>query len=106
MNNQLAQIIIAAAEPQLDKDVDRTTLPGMVWEIWEDGELTLTKAGPLYGQRSLHMIWPGNEIDISDWIKAQAYHRLCGDHCSVPLKDGEPVKSAIIEYLSGHITSK
>lgn len=34
-------------------------LPGMVYEIWEDGEITLTKSGELYGQRTLHCIVPG-----------------------------------------------
>jgi len=29
----------------------------MVYEIWEDGEVTLTKGGSLYGQRSLHSVW-------------------------------------------------
>lgn len=29
-----------------------------VYEIWEDGELTLTKCGSLYGQRGLHQIRP------------------------------------------------
>lgn len=27
-----------------------------VCEIWEDGEVTLTKGGSLYGMRNLHMI--------------------------------------------------
>jgi hypothetical protein len=33
---------------------------GMVYEVWEDGEVTLTKGGDLYGQRSVHMVEPGN----------------------------------------------
>jgi hypothetical protein len=32
---------------------------GMVYEIWQDGEITLTKSGSIYGQRNLHMIVPG-----------------------------------------------
>jgi hypothetical protein len=31
---------------------------GMVYQVWEDGEVTLQKAGPLLWQRSLHMIEP------------------------------------------------
>ena len=27
----------------------------MVYEVWNDGEVTLTKGGDLYGQRNLHM---------------------------------------------------
>jgi hypothetical protein len=33
--------------------------PGHVYEVWEDGEITLTKSGELYGLRNLHMIQPG-----------------------------------------------
>ena len=33
----------------------------MMYEIWEDGEITLTKAGCLYGLRALHLISYGNE---------------------------------------------
>jgi hypothetical protein len=32
----------------------------MVYEVWEDGEITLTKGGELYRQRTLHCIEPGN----------------------------------------------
>lgn len=32
---------------------------GSVYEIWEDGEITLQKCGSLYNQRSLHCITPG-----------------------------------------------
>ena len=27
-----------------------------VYELWEDGELTITKSGSLYGQRTLHQL--------------------------------------------------
>ena len=40
---------------------------GMVHQVWEDGERTLTKSGSLLGQRSLHCIDPGvpnKAIDI------------------------------------------
>jgi hypothetical protein len=35
----------------------------MVYEVWNDGEITLTKGGELYGQRNLHSIVPGSEKD-------------------------------------------
>lgn len=35
------------------------TKPGMVWQVWEDGELTLQKSGELLWQRNLHCIAPG-----------------------------------------------
>lgn len=27
----------------------------MVYQVWEDGEITLTKGGDIFGQRNLHM---------------------------------------------------
>ena len=38
----------------------------MVWEVWEDGEITLTKGGELYGCRNLHCIWPGDPTRAKD----------------------------------------
>jgi hypothetical protein len=32
----------------------------MVYEVWEDGEITLTKGGDLYGMRRLHLIKGGD----------------------------------------------
>lgn len=32
----------------------------MVYEVWNDGEVTLTKGEDLYGQRNLHCIMTGN----------------------------------------------
>jgi len=32
---------------------------GMVYQVWEDGEITLQKAGPLLWRRTLHSIYPG-----------------------------------------------
>ncbi len=31
----------------------------MVWQVWQDGEVTLQKCGELLWQRNLHMIYPG-----------------------------------------------
>jgi hypothetical protein len=33
----------------------------MVYEVWEDGEITLTKGGDLYGTRNLHVQRYGDE---------------------------------------------
>jgi hypothetical protein len=32
---------------------------GMVYEVWSDGEITLTKGGGLYGARTLHCVESG-----------------------------------------------
>lgn len=33
---------------------------GMVYSVWEDGEVTLEKGGALFGQRNLHCMEYGN----------------------------------------------
>ena len=33
----------------------------MVYQVWEDGEITLQKGGSLLWQRNLHCIEPGDE---------------------------------------------
>ena len=41
--------------------------PGMVYQVWEDGEITLQKSGEILWQRSLHMVERGhikNRIDM------------------------------------------
>lgn len=44
--------------PELAKE------PGMVYQVWEDGEITLQKSGELLGQRSLHCITPGVGFEV------------------------------------------
>ena len=34
---------------------------GMLYSVWEDGEITLEKAGILFGMRNLHCILPGDD---------------------------------------------
>jgi hypothetical protein len=53
--------------------------PGMVYEVWSDGEITLTKSGDLYGQRNLHCIEPGL---VPEWIAkadADSYPKKAGN---------------------------
>jgi len=49
-NIEVAEELRKAHKPELAKQ------PGMVWQIWEDGELTLQKSGELLWQRNLHCI--------------------------------------------------
>lgn len=51
-NVQVAEIMVMCDIPELRKQ------SGMVYEVWQDGEVTLTKSGELYGKRSLHQIAP------------------------------------------------
>jgi len=50
---QLQAVLAKVHKPHLAK------LPGMVRQVWEDGEITLQKSGDLLWQRNLHMITPG-----------------------------------------------
>lgn len=50
---------------QLD-DQDAAKEAGMVYQVWNDGEITLQKAGDLLWRRSLHCIHPGlNTVGLS-----------------------------------------
>lgn len=40
---------------------------GHVYQVWEDGEITLQKCGPLLWQRNLHMIERGDPARATDW---------------------------------------
>ena len=50
----------------------------MLCQLWEDGEVTYQKAGPLLHQRSLHCIEPGkaNSVPITD-MPVQMYSHGC-----------------------------
>lgn len=49
----LEELIQHHSKPELAK------LHGMVYQVWEDGEITLQKSGDLLWHRSLHCIAPG-----------------------------------------------
>lgn len=53
MKSELLAELHSLSNPDLRK------IEGMVYEIWEDGEITLQKCGSLYGQRNMHCIVPG-----------------------------------------------
>lgn len=72
MNKPQQQEVLAAVLAMHDPEALNDQ---MVYEVWEDGEVTLTKGGDLYGQRNLHMIIPG-----------------CGGRRSMP-RDALPLKN-------------
>jgi len=44
--------------------------PGMVTQIWENGEVTCQKCGPLLWQRTLHMFSSGRaHHELSDFLR-------------------------------------
>jgi hypothetical protein len=71
----------------------------MVYEIWEDGEVTLQKCGSLYGRRSMHTMWdaerglaktrvaiPVDRMPVKNWD---------GSHGCIQLKTSETVNKAL-----------
>ena len=68
---------------------------GMVFELWQDGEITLTKAGDLFRSRSLLTIEPATltggatrEAEIIHGLKEGGANRL-GRNYSVFFEDQE-----------------
>ena len=60
----IEQLIKEHSHPELAE------VGGMVYQVWEDGEITLQKCGPLLWQRSLHMVGvgiPDKAVNI-DWF--------------------------------------
>ena len=56
MNDGLKELILKHSHPELAK------VEGHVYQVWEDGEITLQKSGSLLHQRTLIMIHPGTSI--------------------------------------------
>jgi hypothetical protein len=81
--------------PDLDKQ------GGMVCQIWEDGEVTLQKSGPLMHQRSLHCIRPGRDLAVPiASMPLQMYTHGCAFITSVDLAEeiaGELDKPEVLD---------
>lgn len=63
----------------------------MVYEVWEDGEITLTKGGTLYGQRNCHMIAFGSTAKS---LGADALVNKNGRHSSIAVMTDEQAQQA------------
>jgi hypothetical protein len=48
----IRKLVVASNSPESLED-------SMVYMVWEDGEITVTKGGPLLWQRTLHMVRSG-----------------------------------------------
>lgn len=49
----LLELLLKSHNPEL------AAKSGMVYQIWQDGEITLQKSGELLWKRNLHCLWPG-----------------------------------------------
>jgi hypothetical protein len=63
----------------------------MVYEVWEDGEITLTKGGDLYRMRGLHLIKGG---DISKALPAESMPVRYGEHGCIQVMTSEQANEA------------
>ena len=62
-----------------------------VYEVWEDGEITITKGGRLYGMRRLHLLRYG---DINRAIPADSMPVQFGRHGCIQVKTDEEATKA------------
>jgi len=83
--------IILHSKPDLAK------VEGMVYQVWEDGEVTLTKCGSLLGQRDLHMICPGH---TKATVSVSLFPHQCNGHGFIYTdEDGQKaVRTAIFDH--------
>jgi hypothetical protein len=83
IRNRIQEMVAKAHNPALaDRD------PGLVFLIFDDGELSLTKCGPLLWQRSVHLVEHG--LGVSFGIFPVSY----GEHtCAfVTEEDGKKIR--------------
>lgn len=64
---------------------------GMVYSVWEDGEITLEKGGALFGQRNLHRMAGG---DASKALPIAAMPLKSGTHGRILVKDEHDARAA------------
>ena len=69
---------------------------GMVYEVWEDGEITLTKGGDLYRHRNLHCIATG---DARKALPVDALPMFNGKHSCIACRSDTDAKAARIIIL-------
>lgn len=91
---RLAELGIELALSDLNTN---DTSTDMVCEVWEDGEVTLTKGGDLYRQRNLHSIEP----PFPKALALSVMPRSNGKHgcLIVPFENYKKVRAIIAEYL-------
>lgn len=71
---------------------------GHVCQVWEDGEVTLSKGGSLWLQRSMHMIEPGRAkaLPIDEFPR-----QMWGHGCVIVKFDDYPaVQQLILDEIS------
>jgi len=72
---------------------------GMVYQIWDDGEITLQKCGDLLWQRTLHCMRP----QLCKTFTELNFPNKSGSHsyAFVSREDAESIRTAMEEKLNG-----
>jgi len=96
---QIIELIVKHNKPELSRE------HGMVYQVWEDGEITLQKCGDLLWQRSLHSIWPGIEAASVplDWFPNQTSNHAYIFTDEIGAKE---VRQAILERYKGELSAE
>ncbi len=76
---------LALHQPQHQADA-------MVYEVWQDGEVTLTKGGDLWRQRSLHCIRMGVKKELA--MPVDRMPTSYGDNGSIIVRSNEEANTA------------
>ncbi|CAL9973945.1 hypothetical protein VPHD249_0199 [Vibrio phage D249] len=91
----ILEMIKAASNDECKNDA-------MTTQLWSDGEITMTKGGDLFGQRSLHCIYNGlfalrsnNELAISEAMTHQSPNGYSYIFCSD--EDAQAIRTLMVE---------
>ena len=89
---ELKKLILESNNDELSK------LPGHVYQVWEDGEITLQKSGSLLWKRTLHSIVPGVAFKISsEWFPYQTGRDNIHGYAFVTEENAYKIRKAILE---------
>lgn len=93
--NELIHLIHSKHNPELAK------LPGHVYQVWFDGEVTLQKSGELLNMRNLHTISPGLELTgmCSCWLLSKDEMPNSGGFAYVNKEDADEIRNAFGDYF-------
>jgi hypothetical protein len=94
---QILAVLAKVHKPELAKQ------PGMVWQVWQDGEITLQKSGELLWRRNLHMMTPGLKIRCvpADWMPSYQEGDV-NTYAFVSSEEDAMIVRNMINNLDGH----
>lgn len=77
----------------------------MVYQIWDDGEITIQKAGDLLWKRSLHTMYEALPIDV--WLTSNLFPERRGDHTFIytTIEGAKTIRSKLITIFKEDVPS-